>query len=83
MTWPTKWQRQRETQWQWQRQRETQWQWQGQWQRQWQIHLDSTFTEWSLILLTFETFDQSDEETWHDQQKDNNKNKYNDDDKHI
>ena len=33
--------------------------------------------------MTFETFDQSDEETWPDQQKDNNKDKDNDKDKHI
>ena len=39
----------------------------------------------SLILLTFETFDQSDEKTWPDQQKDNDKDKdkYNDNDKYI
>ena len=35
----------------------------------------------SLRLLTFETFDQSDEKTWPDQQK--NKDKDNDDDKYI
>ena len=45
MTWPTKRQRQR------QRKR----------QRQWQIHLENTFKERSLRLLTFETFHQSDE----------------------
>ena len=38
-------------------------------QRQWQIHLENTFKEQSLRLLTFETFDQSDEETWPDQKK--------------
>ena len=32
------------------------------------------------ILLTFETFDQSDEETWPDQQKDNDKDRDNDKD---
>ena len=41
----------------------------------------------SLTLLTFETFDQSDEKTWPDQQKDNDKDKYkdndNDNDKYI
>ena len=43
----------------------------------------------SLRLLTFETFDQSDEKTWPDQQKNNNedKDKYkdndNDNDKYI
>ena len=41
----------------------------------------------SLILLTFETFDQSDEKIWPDQQKDNDedKDKYkdNDNDKYI
>ena len=30
--------------------------------------------------VTFETFDQSDEETWPDQQKDNNDDKYKDKD---
>ena len=30
--------------------------------------------------MTFETFDQSDEETWPDQQKDNDKDKYKDKD---
>ena len=33
-----------------------------------------------MTLETFETFDQSDEETWHDQQKDNDKDKDNDND---
>ena len=51
---------------------------QRQWQ--WQLYLENTFREQSLILLTFETIDQSDEKTWPDQQKDNNKDedKYND-----
>ena len=40
-------------------------QWQRQWQ--WQIHLESTLKERSQRLLTFETFDQSDEKTWPDQ----------------
>ena len=31
--------------------------------------------------LNFEAFDQSDEETWPDQQKDNNEDKHNDNDK--
>ena len=31
--------------------------------------------------MTFETFDQSDEETWPDQRKDNDKDKDNDNDK--
>ena len=31
--------------------------------------------------MTFETFDQSDEETWTDQQKDNDTDKYNEKDK--
>ena len=39
-------------------------------QRQRQLHLENNFKEWSLRLLTFETFDQSGEETWPDQQKD-------------
>ena len=30
--------------------------------------------------MTFETFDQNDEETWPDQQKDNNNDKYKDKD---
>ena len=57
MTWPKKrhWQRQ------WQRQR------QRQWQRQ--IHLENTFKERSQRLVTFETFDQVDEERWSDQKK--------------
>ena len=50
--------------------------------------MTNTFREeQSLRLLTFETFDQSDEKTWPDQQKDNDedKNKYkdNDNDKYI
>ena len=45
------------------------------------IHLESTFKEQYLRLLNFETFDQSDEETWPDQQKDNNEDKHNDNDK--
>ena len=53
MTWPKK------RQWQRQIQR------QRQWQRQ--IRLENTFRERSKILVTFETFDQSDEETWPDQ----------------
>ena len=36
--------------------------------------------EWLYRLVTFETFDQSDEETWPDQQKDNDKDKYKDKD---
>ena len=44
-------------------------------------------TEWPKRLVTFETFDQSDEETWPDQQKDNDKDKGkdkdNDKDKYI
>ena len=42
-----------------------------------------------IRLVTFETFDQSDEETWPDQKKDNDKDKYthndkdNDKDKYI
>ena len=54
-------------------------------QRQWQLHLENTFKEQSLRLLTFETFDQSDEKTWPDQQKDNDedKDKYKDNDKYI
>ena len=55
MTWPKK----RQRQWQIQRQR--------QWQRQ--IHLESTLKEQSHRLLTFETFDQVDEETWPDPKK--------------
>ena len=31
--------------------------------------------------MTFETFDQSDEETWHDPKKDNDKDRYKDKDK--
>ena len=34
-----------------------------------------------MTLETFETSDQSDEETWPDEQKDNDKDKYKDNDK--
>ena len=47
-------------------------------QRQWQIHLENTFKERSMRLLTFETFHQSDEKTLSGQQKDNDKDKDND-----
>ena len=44
-------------------------------------------TEWPYRLVTFETLDQSDEETWPDQKKYNDKDKYkdkdNDKDKYI
>ena len=43
-------------------------------------NLENTFKEQSLRLLAFETFLQSDEETWPDQQKDNNDDKYKDKD---
>ena len=56
-----------------------------EWSHLW--HLEYTFKERSLRLVTFETFDQSDEKTWPDQQKDNDKDKYkdkhNDKDKYI
>ena len=42
--------------------------------------LENTLKEWSSILMTFETFDQIDEETWPDQQKDNDKDNYKDKD---
>ena len=54
-----------------------------------------SLTDWGYLLLlrykerllTFETFDQSDEETWPDQEKDNDKDNYkdrdNDKDKYI
>ena len=43
--------------------------WWGSWENmtwltKWQIHLENTFKERSLKLFTFETFDQSDGETW-------------------
>ena len=66
-----------------------QWQIQIQRQRKWQrhIHLESDFKEQPQRLVTFETFDQSDDLTWPDQQKNNDKNKYedrdNDKDKYI
>ena len=41
----------------------------------------NTLKEWSQRLLTLETCDESDEETWPDQQKDNDKNNDNDKDK--
>ena len=44
-------------------------------------------TEWPLSLVAFETFEQSDEETWPDQNKHTDKDKYkdkdNDKDKYI
>ena len=49
-------------------------------QRQIQWHLENTFKEQSLRLLTYETFDQGDEKTWPDQQKDNGEDKDNDKD---
>ena len=52
---------------------------QGQWQRQ--IHLENTFREWPYRLVTFETFDQSDERTWPDKQKDNDIDKDKDNNK--
>ena len=45
-------------------------------QRQWKRHLENTFKEGSLRLLTFVTFDHSDEKTWPDQQKDNDDDEY-------
>ena len=45
------------------------------------MHLKSTFEERSQRLLTFETFEQSDEETRHDQKNNNDKEKYKDNDK--
>ena len=39
------------------------------------MHLENTFQEQPQRLVTFDTFDQSDEETLHDQQKDNDKDK--------
>ena len=53
MTWPTKRQLQR----------------QMQRQRQWQLHLENTFKGQSVRLLTFETFDQSGEESWQRQRQ--------------
>ena len=56
-----------------------QWQRQIQRKRQWQrqIHLESTVKEQSQRLVTFKTFDQSDEETWPDQKKTMTKTKTN------
>ena len=54
---------------------------QRQWQ--WQLYLENTFREQSLILLTFETIDQSDEKTWPNQQKDNVNDNGNENDKYI
>ena len=49
-------------------------------QRQWQIHLENTFKERSLRLLTFETFDHSDDlankKQWEGKHKDNDDDKY-------
>ena len=58
-------------------------QWQRQRQRQRQIQLENTFRERSKRLVTFETFDQSDEETWTDQKKDKDKYKENDNDNYV
>ena len=60
-----------------------QWQRQIQWQRQRQIHLENTFKERPQSLVTFETFDQSDEGTCPNKQKDKDKDKDNDNDKDI
>ena len=62
----------------WPKKRQIQIQRQREWQRQ--IHLESTFKEWSQRLVTFETFDQGDEERWPDQ-KNNDKYRYKDKDK--
>ena len=43
--------------------------------------LKNTTIEWPQKLVTLETFDQGDEETWPDQKKDNDKNKDKDNDK--
>ena len=43
--------------------------------------MKNTLKEQSQRLITFDTFDQSDEETLPDQQKDNDKDKYNEKDK--
>ena len=42
-----------------------------------------TYKEQPERPVTFGTFDQSDEETWPDQKKDNDKDKYKDKDKYI
>ena len=55
--------------------------WQLLRQRQRQRHLENTFKERPQSRVTLETFDQSDEGTWPDQQKDNDKDKYKDKDK--
>jgi len=51
---------------------------QRQWQRQ--LHLENTLRERPERLVTFLTFDQRDEGTWPDQQKNNDKDKYKDKD---
>ena len=62
-------------------------QWQRQIRRQRQLHLENTFNERSYRLLTFDIYDQSDEETWPDRQKDNysdnDKDKYMDHDRDM
>ena len=50
-------------------------------QRQWQWHLENTFKERSLRLLTFDIFDQGYEKTCPEQQKYNDKEKDDDNDK--
>ena len=45
-------------------------------------HLENTIKEWLQRHVTFKTSDQSDEETWHDQQKDKRKDKDNEKDKY-
>ena len=50
-----------------------------QWQRH--DHLHNTLKEQPYIFVTFETFAQSHEETWHEQEKDNDN--YDDKDKVI
>ena len=57
-----------------------QWQWQRKRQWQWQRHFEKTLKDRHKRLATFETFDQSDEETWPNQHKYNDKDKYKDND---
>ena len=64
LTWPTK----------------RQWQRQVQRHGQWQKHLENTLKERPTRLLTIEILYQSDEDTWHNLQKDNNKDDDSDND---
>ena len=51
-----------------------------QWQRQCKTHLKNTLNQWPQKLVSFDNYDQSDEETWADKQNYNYKDEDNDND---